>query len=86
MVRPHLEYGNVVWGPNYQGDIKRLEKFQRRATKIVTAIKDLPYVKRLTELKLPSLVYRRRRGDMIIMYKIMNRLSRSHERESGNIC
>ena len=74
MVRPHLEYGNVVWGPNYQGDIKMLEKFQRRATKMVTAIKDLPYVKRHTELKLPSLVYLRRRGDMIIMYKIMNRL------------
>ena len=74
MVRPHLEYGNVVWGPNYQGEIKMLDKFQRRATKMVTAIKDLPYVKRLTELKLPSLVYRRRRGDMIIMYKIMNGL------------
>ena len=42
MVIPHLEYGNVVWGPNYQGDIKMLEKFQRRATKMVTAIKYLP--------------------------------------------
>ena len=33
MVRPHLEYGNVVWGPNYQGDIKMLEKFLRRGDK-----------------------------------------------------
>ena len=60
MVRPHLEYRNVVWGPNYQGDIKMLEKFQCWVTKMVTAIKDQPYVKRLMELKLPSLVYQRR--------------------------
>ena len=22
MVRPHLEYGNTIWGPYYQGDTK----------------------------------------------------------------
>ena len=22
MVRPHLEYGNVIWGPYYKTDIK----------------------------------------------------------------
>ena len=21
MVRPHLEYGNVIWGPHFKGDI-----------------------------------------------------------------
>ena len=62
MVRPHLEYGNAIWGPNYLGDIKILEKIQRRATKMTIAIKDLHYEERLKELKLPSLVYRRRRG------------------------
>ena len=76
MVRPHLEYGNAIWGSNYLGDIKILEKIQRRATKMTIAIKDLHYEERLKELKLPSLVYRRRRGDMIIMYKIMNNLVR----------
>ena len=76
MVRPHLEYGNAIWGPNYSGDIKILEKIQRRATKMIIAIKDLHYEERLKELNLPSLVYRRRRGDMIIMYKIMNNLVR----------
>ena len=59
MVRPHLEYGNAVWGPNYSGVIKMFEKFQRLATKMVTTINDLPYEKRLRELKLPSLIYRR---------------------------
>ena len=33
MVRPHLEYGNVIWGDHYKGDIKAIEKVQKRATK-----------------------------------------------------
>ena len=28
MVRPHLEYGNVIWGPRYQTDRKEVEKIQ----------------------------------------------------------
>ena len=63
MVRPHLGYGNAVWGPTYSGDFKMFEKFQRRATKMVTTINDLPYEKRLRALKLPTLVYRHRRRD-----------------------
>ena len=76
MVRPHLEYGNLIWGPFFKQDMKSVEKIQRRATKLVSSIKDLSYEDRLKALKLPSLVYRRRRGDMIQMYKIMNGLVR----------
>ena len=72
MVRPHLEYGNAIWGPFYQGDIKKIEAVQRRATKLIPELRDIPYGERLTRLKLPSLLYRRKRGDMIVMYKIMN--------------
>ena len=43
---------------------------------MIIAIKDLHYEERLKGLKLPLLVCRRRRGDMIIMYKIMNNLVR----------
>ena len=43
---------------------------------MVTVIKDLTYEDRLRALKLPSLTYRRRRGDMIQMYKLMNGLIR----------
>ena len=28
LVRPHLEYGNVIWGPLYKEDIKAVEKVQ----------------------------------------------------------
>ena len=57
MVRPHLEYGNVIWGPYYQSDINKLESIQRRATKLVTPVKEMDYKSRLKALNLPSLKY-----------------------------
>ena len=76
MVRPHLEYGNVIWHPRYRGDKLEVEKVQRRATKLITSINHLPYENRLKYLKLPSLDFRRRRGDMIHVFKIMNGMDR----------
>ena len=72
MVRPHLEYGNVIWGPHYKTDQEAVERVQRRATKLVTTLKHLPYKQRLEALKLPSLCYSRSRGDMIVIYKILS--------------
>ena len=72
MVRPHLEYGNAIWGPCYIGDLKLVEGVQRRATKLVPHLYEKPYEeKRLKELmKLPSMEYRRKRGDIIQCYKL----------------
>jgi hypothetical protein len=74
LVRGHLEYGNTVWNPINKGDQDHLEKVQHRATKLVTEIRDLPYPDRLRALKLPSLRYRRERGDMLQTYKILHGL------------
>ena len=71
LVRPHLEYGNVIWGPFYKGDEEQVERVQRRATKAVAGLSKLPYEDRLRKLNLPSLQHRRRRGDMIMTYKIL---------------
>ena len=49
-----------------------LEKFQKRATKLIPAIKTMPYTERLKACKLPTLHYRHTRGDMTEMYKILS--------------
>ena len=76
LVRPHLEYGNVIWHPIYRKDQLEVEKVQRRATKLIPSISDLPYENRLKILKMPSLYFRRRRGDMIQTFKIMKNIDR----------
>ena len=74
LVRPHVEYANCVWHPFLQNDIRTIEKVQRRATKLTSDVKDLEYPDRLRKLKLPTLAYRRLRGDMIQVYKIVHEL------------
>ena len=34
LIRPHLEYGAIIWNTKWQGEIDKLEKVQNRATKI----------------------------------------------------
>ena len=72
MVRSHLDYCSSVWAPYRKGDIEALEKVQKRATKIIPALKNLSYCERLKTCKLPTLHYRRIRGDMIEAYKIVS--------------
>ena len=69
LVRPVLEFANVVWMPRFQKDIDLLENVQKRATKLVPGMKDKNYNERLKLMKLPSLKFRRNRGDLIEVYK-----------------
>ena len=71
LVRTHLDYANSVWAPYKIKHIEMLEGVQRRATKQIPGLSDLPYQERLRILKLPTLTYRRIRGDMIEVYKIL---------------
>jgi endonuclease/exonuclease/phosphatase family metal-dependent hydrolase len=72
LVRPHLEYGNVVWSPFLKRQSKVIEGVQRRATKIVKECVEMDYKERMKYLNLHSLKGRRLRGDLIEMYKIYN--------------
>ena len=72
LVRPILEYGHCIWQPSEKGLCIELEKVQKRATKMLGHLKDKPYSDRLKKLKLPSLEYRRLRGDMIETYKYLH--------------
>ena len=53
-----------------------VERVQRRATKLVKSIQHLQYPERLKQLNLPSLQFRRKRGDMIQVFKIINNIDR----------
>ena len=68
-VRPHLEYAQTVWSPHLKRYINVIENVQIRATKLVDGLSKLSYSERLRRLDLPTLVYRRARGDMIEVYK-----------------
>ena len=71
-VRPRLEYCQQAFYPYLKKDCNELEKVQRRATKLVCDIADLPYEERLTKLGLFTLKYRRDRADMITTFKLIN--------------
>ena len=74
LVRPHLEYANAVWCPYKIGDIEIIEnneKVQKQATKLVIQLKKRPYTERLKVLDLHTLKYRRIRGDMTKIFKIV---------------
>ena len=73
LVRTHLEYAQSVWNPFLNSLINDIEKVQKRATKMISSCKRMSYSERLQKLKLPTLKFRRVRGDMIEAYKIMSR-------------
>ena len=72
LVQPILEYSNVIWGPYFILNQRKVEKMQQRATRIISSFQDKSYTERLTLLSLPSLQYRHQRGDLIFLYKILN--------------
>ena len=75
IVRPHLEYAAPVWNPHTKKMINLIENVQRRASKLLPSLKDLPYKDRLKKLNLPTLQYHRYRGDMIEVYKMTHGIS-----------
>lgn len=72
LVRPHLEFVIPVWNPYLRQDVEKLERIQRRATKMSPQLKKLDYSNRIKRLELTKLETRRKRGDLIQFYKILN--------------
>ena len=71
LVRPQLEYATSVWHPHLIRQMETIEDVQIRATKMVPGLSNLTYPERLKKLDIPTLRYRRIRGDMIQMYKLI---------------
>ena len=64
IVRQHLEHCIQTWRPYNKKDIDKLERVQRRATKLIPELKHLCYDRRLLECRLTTLETRRLRGDL----------------------
>jgi hypothetical protein len=73
LVRPHLEYAVQVWNPYLKSDITSIEGVQRRATKLVSELRNMSYEERLKKLNLTTLEERRQRGDLIEQFKIVKK-------------
>ena len=68
---PHMDYAECIWNPHMKVDISQLKNAPRRATILVPDLRDRCYEDRLRALNLFSLLYRRRRMDMIQPFRII---------------
>ena len=71
IVRRHLEYASSVWNPHHKLQIMISEDVQRRSTKLLPVLKERSYEERLHQPDLPTVVYRRARGDVVETYKLL---------------
>ena len=82
IIRPIIDYGDSVWNPSLKKHIQMIDNIQRRGTKLVPELVNINYTDsdRLKILNLPTLKYRRKRGDLIQVFKILNTLytNRTH--------
>ena len=72
IVRPHLEYCIQAWRPHLRKDIDKLERVQRRATRMIPEKLTRCYQDRLKLCNLTMLEKRRITGDQIEVFKIMH--------------
>ncbi len=68
---PYLEYSFLAWHMRLKKGIELLEDVQRRFTKLVICFRDTKYERRVQLLNLDSLSCTLDKGDMILIYKIL---------------
>ena len=74
-VRPILEYASPVWSPHLAKNITLLESVQRRFTKSIRNLRNIPYTSRLARLELTTLSLRRIHIDLCTCYRILHGLT-----------
>ncbi|MEL7308748.1 MAG: reverse transcriptase family protein, partial [Pseudomonadota bacterium] len=69
-VRPIVEYSSVTWNPHTVGSIDKIERVQKRMTKMIPNLRALTYRDRLKVLNLLSLQARRLRSQLLYVFKM----------------
>ena len=72
LVRPHLEHAVQFRSRNLRRDIDKMEKIQRRVTKMIPEIKNHSYHQRIQDLDLISIVQIILRRQLIQVFKYLN--------------
>ncbi len=78
LVRPKLEYATQIWSPHTIRDVNMIENVQRAFTRRAfykCRLDKASYSARLRHLDLPTLETRRIKCDLIMTYKIANKLT-----------
>ena len=75
LVRPHMEYGSLVWDPFSAKDCDILEGVQRFASRVCLKTWQCEYPDMLEALELPTLKTRRKVQKLTMMYKFVNNLA-----------
>ena len=71
IVRSHLVYCVQAWRPHYRKDLDKLEKVQRKVTRMVEGLREYSYEDQLRILGLTTLETRFLRADLIEVFKIL---------------
>ena len=80
-VRPKLEFAVSSWNPWQEGDIKALEKVQERFIRQLSDAKGSTYEEKAKDAGITTLRRRRRRGDAIETFKVLNGFSKVEKDE-----
>ncbi|KAF2345821.1 Reverse transcriptase domain [Trinorchestia longiramus] len=75
LVQPHLKYAVQLWFPTLRKDNNKMEKIQRKATKMIPELRNLSYERRFQRRELIPLEQRTLRGQLIETFKYLNGLN-----------
>ena len=81
LVRPHLDYCIQAWRPHLKKDIEKMERVQRRATRMMEECRGKDYETRLKLSNLTTLETRAQRADMLEVYKIIHKIEGLNEED-----
>ena len=86
VIRPHLAYASCMRFAKQKRDSDAIERIKSRATKIVPELCTQTYTERLRRMKLPTLVYQRRRTDLLQTYRRMHNFNQLNQDVYCPVC